>query len=372
MIIGVPKEVKADEPRVSLTPDKVDGLVRSGHRVIVQAGSGDGANFRDQDFQAIGATIVDDAQHVFDEAEMVVKVKEPQPHEYPLLREGQILFTYLHLAPDRELTEALLAAKVTGVAYETVEERDGSLPLLYPMSEIAGKLAPLIAARLLQSHAGGPGKLLSRIPGIEPCRVTIVGGGTVGMNAANVARSVGANVTITDIDLDRLRNIDHVSHGTIQTVYSTSFNLSMLLSRADVVIGAVLQPGAKTPKVITRALVDQMREHTILIDVAIDQGGAVEGIRQTTHSDPTYMVNGVVHYAVPNIPGMVANTSSISLSNATYPYVLKIANEGLDKVIREAGAIAKGINTLGGRLTHPAVAQSLGLEHVAVEDALVA
>lgn len=372
MIIGIPREVKTDERRVSLTPDKVDLLVQNGHQVLVETGAGVGAAFADDEYKAVGARIVRTPAEVFDRAEMIVKVKEPQPHEYEAVHESQILFTYLHLAPEPELTQALLNGKVTSIGYETVQEKDGSLPLLYPMSEIAGKLAPQVAARLLQTIAGGPGKLLGGVPGTRPCQVVIIGGGTVGFNAATMAKALGADVAITDINLERLRYISVTTHGTVATLVATPKNVSDLLPQADVVVGAVLVPGAKAPKVITSEMLRQMRQGSIVIDVAIDQGGSVEAIRQTTHTNPTYSEGGVTFYAVPNMPGVVANTSSISLSNATYPYILRLANAGLQETIRQDTAIAKGVNTLGGHVTYRAVAAALDLEYVPVEDALAA
>ncbi len=370
MRIGVPKEIKKDERRIALTPDKVDFLIRHGHDVAVEAGASNGANYSDDDYKAVGASIVSGPRPIWDDSDMVVKVKEPRPEEYEYLHEGLVLFTYLHLAAEPELTSVLASSKVTGIAYETVQEPDGSLPLLYPMSEIAGKLSAMTAGSLLQSHRGGPGKLLSRVPGIDPCRVVIVGGGTVGLNAALVARGIGGEVTIADVNLERLRYIDALTGSNIRTVYSSPANLSDLLSRADVAIGAVLNPGASAPKVVTSAMIDRMADRSIIIDVAIDQGGSVEGIRLTTHSDPTYSVNGVIHYAVPNIPGIVPNTSSQSLSNATLPYVVKIANNDVKDLVRNNGAIALGVNTMGGHVTYQAVAESLDMEYVPLSSAL--
>ena len=370
MIIGIPRETKAEEFRVSLTPDKVDLLVKNDHKVLVETGAGVGADFADQDYKSVGASIVSGPAEVFNQAEMVVKVKEPQPQEYESFHEDQVLFTYLHLAPEPELTAMLLSAKVAALGYETVQAEDGKLPLLYPMSEIAGRLAPQIASRLLQNTSGGPGKLLGGIPGTAPANVAVVGGGTVGFNTAQIAKSLGARVTILDINLDRLREISLASQGSIDTLVATPQNLLDILSQADVVIGAVLVPGAMAPKVITDDMVQQMHQGSIIIDVAIDQGGSVEGIRPTSHSKPTYAHHGVSHYAVPNMPGIVGNTSSISLSNATYPYVLKLANLGLRKAVRADSAMAKGVNTVGGHVTHLAVAEALGQEFVPVEEAL--
>ena len=314
--------------------------------------------------------MVEGPEKVFERADTVVKVKEPQPQEYELFREDQIIFTFLHLAAEPGLTNALLAAKVTGIAYETVREDDGSLPLLYPMSEIAGRLAPQVAAQLLQNTSGGPGKLLGGVPGTRPVHMTIVGGGTVGFNAARVARALGAYTTIVDISLDRLRQISLSTRGEIETVAATPANVSDLMEHTDVAVGAVLVPGARAPKVITTPMVESMREGSLIIDVAIDQGGSVEGIRPTTHSSPTYSAHDVSHYAVPNMPGVVGNTSSISLSNGTYAYVLRLANAGIAKTIRDDTAIAAGVNTLNGHVTHKAVADSLAVDHVPVKEAL--
>ena len=370
MIIGIPREVKTDEHRVSLTPDKVDLLVKDGHKVVVEAEAGVRADFKDADYHAVGASIVAGPVEVFDQAELIVKVKEPQPQEYELFRQSQILFTFLHLAAEPELARVLLSANVVGVACETVQEEDGSLPLLYPMSEIAGKLAPLAAARLLQNISGGPGKLLGGVPGTSPSRMVIVGGGTVGFNAAQVATALGADVAVADVNLERLRYISMASHGAIETLVATPKNVSDYLGRADVAVGAVLVPGARAPKVITSAMIGEMREGSIVIDVAIDQGGSVEAVRPTTHSSPTYSVNGVTLYAVPNMPGIVGNTSSISLSNATYPYVLRLAGAGLQEAVRQDVAIARGVNVLSGHVTHRAVAEDLALDYVPVEEAL--
>ena len=371
MIIGIPHEIKTDEYRVSLTPDKVDLLIGNGHKVFLETGAGLGAGFKDSDYKTVGASIVNGPDDLFGHSEMVVKVKEPRPQEYKYFREDQILFTYLHLAPEHALTDALLSARVAGVAYETIQKKNGSLPLLYPMSEIAGKIAPQVATRLLQNISGVSGKLLGGVPGTEPCHVIVVGGGTVGFNAALMAKALGANVTVLDINLETLRHINAITHGAINTVFSTPSNVRRLLSNAQVVICAVLIPGARAPKVLTDEMVQRMPENSIIMDVAIDQGGSVEGIRSTTHREPTYVEHGVMHYAVPNMPGVVAHTSSMSLSNATYPYVLKLANFGVEEAAQQDCALAKGVNTFRGCLTHPAVAESQGVKYVSFEKALV-
>ncbi|MBM3945302.1 MAG: alanine dehydrogenase [SAR202 cluster bacterium] len=370
MIIGVPREVKTGERRVGLTPDKTDIVVKAGHKVIIEAGAGLGASFKDEDYKAVGAAIVPAHADVYEQADIVMKVKEPQPEEFELLREGLILFCYLHLAAEPAVTEALIKTKTTGIAYETVEEADRSLPLLYPMSEIAGKLAAQVAARLLQSDYNGPGRLLGGVPGTEACRFIVVGGGTVGFNAAIIATGLGARVTVFDRNLERLRYIEHISQGAIKGLFSTPGTLSKFLSRADVVVSSVLIPGAKAPKVVTKAMLAAMKEKSIIIDVAIDQGGSVEGVHPTTLAKPTYQEGQVTMYAVTNIPGMVANTSSVSLSNTTHGYLLKLAQAGVKGIIQEGKSLSLGLNTLHGHITHQAVASSLGLPYVPPAEAL--
>ena len=370
MIVGIPREVQTDEHRVSLTPDKVDLLVREGHEVVIESDAGVGATFGDETYRQVGAKVVETAADVFNSAEMIVKVKEPQPEEYALFRENQIIFTFLHLAAEPELAQALLSSKVTGISYETVKEPDGNLPLLYPMSEIAGKLAPLVASNLLQNIYDGPGKLIGGVPGTAPCRFVVVGGGTVGYNAAQMALALGGHVTVLDISLERLRTISGISDGHINTRIATPGNVSELIGQADVVIGAVLVPGSRAPSVITANMLSNMPERGIVIDVAIDQGGSVEGIHPTTHRDPTYLSNGVTHYAVTNMPGILGNTSSISLSNATYPYVLRLANAGLDTTVQKDTPISEGVITLNGHLTHPVVAEALDLDHIPAQQAI--
>ena len=372
MIIGIPKEVKTDEYRVSLTPDKVDLLVKSGHTALVERNAGAGAACTDEDYVAAGASIIDSPAEIFERADMVVKVKEPQPQEYGFLREGLVLFTFLHLAPASELTQALLDSKTTGVAYETVVEEDGSLPILCPMSEIAGILASQVATRLLQNLTGGPGKLMGGVPGTDKCTVAVVGGGTVGFNAARMAVGLGAEVVLFDVDLERLRYIDQVSQGAIKTLYSTPQNIADQLTRADVVVGGVHLPGARTKRVVTSEMLRGMRRGAVVIDVAIDQGGCVEGARPTTHSDPTYEIDGVTMYAVANMPGVVSSTSSVALSNATLPYVRMLANDGFEASIQQSKALAGGVNTLGGHLTFEAIAEAQGREYVPLETALTA
>lgn len=368
MIIGVPKEVKIDEKRVSITPDKIKGLTESGHKIVFQSGAGKMAGFPDSTYADV--EIVSDAQKVWESADLIVKVKEPQQEEFKYFRQNQIVFTYLHLAAVPDLTLELTKSKATGIAYETIQSRDGSLPLLEPMSEIAGRLAPQIAARLLQSDFNGPGKLLGGVPGTEPCRFMVVGGGTVGLNAAIIATALGARVTIFDINLERLRSIEYSYRGAIKTILSTEAKLMQYLERTDVVVGAVLIPGASAPKVITENMVSNMNPSSLILDVAIDQGGSVENIKPTTQSNPTYTKNNIIYCAIPNIPGSVANTASTALSNATYNYILYLANNGVENLITKNKAFAKGINTLNGHVTHDALAKSLNLQHVDVRDAL--
>jgi len=364
----VPKEVKADEKRVSITPDKIKGLIDAGHKIILESGAGQDAGFPDSAY--LNVEIVSGPAKVWESADMIVKVKEPQQEEFKHFRQNQIIFTYLHLAAVPELTSELVKTKVTGIAYETIESNSGSLPLLEPMSEIAGRLAPQIAARLLQSDFGGPGKLLGGVPGAEPCRFVVVGGGTVGLNAAFIATSLGARVTIFDINLDRLRSIEYRYRGSIKTMLSTEEKLTDYLTRTDVAIGAVLIPGASAPKVITEKMINEMNPLSLIIDVAIDQGGSVEQIKSTTQSNPTYIKNDVIHCAIPNIPGSVAHTASTALSNATYGHILYLANNGVENLIAKNKPFAKGLNTLNGHVTHEALAKSLDLKYVNVVEAL--
>ncbi len=362
MIIGIPKEIKDNEYRVSTTPGAVNTLVQAGHHVLVEAKAGEGSGFSDEEYARSGAEIVTTPAEVFARAEMIIKVKEPLPPEYDLLREGQILFTFLHLAAAEEVTRVLLERKVTGIGYETVQLPNGSLPLLTPMSEVAGRMAVQIAAHYLEKINGGRGKLLGGVPGVPPADVVIIGGGTVGTNAAMVALGMGASVVIIDINADRLRYLSEILHGNLITLTSNPHNIAEAVRRADVVIGAVLVPGAKAPRLVTRAMVETMKPGSVIVDVAIDQGGCVETSHVTSHSNPTYLVNGVLHYGVPNIPGAVPRTSTYALSNATLPYALKLANLGFEGAIKCDAALAKGVNTYKGFLTCPAVAEAFGME----------
>lgn len=362
MRIGCPTEIKPQEGRVSLTPAGVDALVRAGHTVYVQQGAGLGSGFPDAEYEAQGAKILPTAKEVFDNADMIIKVKEPLPPEYDLLREGQILFTYLHLAPDPEQTQALLKKKVTGIAYETVQPADRSLPLLSPMSEVAGRLSIQIGANLLLSNNGGRGVLLGGVTGVERANVVIVGGGNVGTNAAKMAVGLGANVTILDVNAKRLAYLDDIFGGRVQTLLSNSYNIARAVRQADLVVGCVLIPGAKTPKLVTEEMVKTMAPGSVLVDVAIDQGGSIETIdRITTHADPFFVKYGVIHYSVANMPGAVPRTSTLALTGATLPYALKIANLGPEAACKADPALMKGLNTYNGHLTFKAVAEAQGL-----------
>jgi len=365
MRIGCPKEIKAQECRVGLTPAGVDALVRAGHAVFVEDNAGLASGFANEEYVAQGATILPTAREVYDIAEMIVKVKEPLEPEYELMHEGQIMFTYLHLAPDPAQTQALLRKKVTGIAYETVQLADRSLPLLSPMSEVAGRLSIQVGARLLESNCGGRGVLLGGVTGVERASVVIVGGGNVGTNAAKMAVGLGANVTVIDLNAKRLAYLDDVFGGRVQTLLSNSYNIARAVKNADLVVGCVLIPGAKAPKLVTEEMVKSMKPGSVLVDVAIDQGGSIETIdRITTHADPYFVKHGVIHYSVANMPGAVPRTSTQALTGATLPYALKIANLGAEEACRRDPALMKGLNTYQGHVTYKAVADDQGLEYV--------
>ncbi|SEH31169.1 alanine dehydrogenase [Selenomonas sp. KH1T6] len=370
MIIGVSKEIKNNENRVGLTPAGAEALVKAGHRVLVEIGSGLGSGFDDESYAAVGAELLPDKKQLFDEAEMIVKVKEPLPAEYDLFHEGQLLFTYLHLAAEPELTEALLRHKVTSVAYETVVGRDGrSLPLLAPMSEIAGRMSVQIGAQFLESRYGGAGILLGGVSGVAPAQVVILGGGVVGTNAAKMAVGLGARVTIIDLSMERLRYLDDIFGGRVATVSSNSYNIAQWVREADLLIGAVLVPGAKTPQLVTEEMVKTMRAGSVIVDVAIDQGGSIATCDHvTTHEEPTFVKHGVLHYSVANIPGAVARTSTLALTNATLPYALKLAAKGWREACCMDPGLAQGLNTIEGRLTNLPVSEALGLEYVDKEN----
>lgn len=365
MIIGVSKEIKNNENRVGLTPAGTEALVKAGHKVLIEKDGGVGSGFSDESYIAVGAEIVADKKKLFDDAEMIVKVKEPLESEYNLFHEGQILFTYLHLAPEPELTKALLNKKVTGIAYETVVGRDGrTLPLLAPMSEIAGRMSIQLGAQFLESQYGGSGVLLGGVSGVAAGQVVIVGGGIVGTNAAKIAVGLGARVTIIDLSIDRLRYLDDIFGGRVQTIMSNSYNIAKWVKQADLVIGAVLIPGAKTPKLVTENMVKEMKKGSVIVDVAIDQGGCIEtSDHVTTHDNPTFEKFGVIHYSVANIPGAVARTSTLALTNSTLPYALKIADKGWKVACAEDAGLAKGLNTIDGKLTNKAVAEALGFDY---------
>ena len=368
MIIGIPKEIKDNEYRVSLTPGGTETLIQAGHQVLVQAGAGEGSGFADEEYAEAGAKIVSDAAGTWDQAKMVMKVKEPLSQEFEFLREGLLLYTYLHLAAEPEVTKQLLKRKVTSVAYETVQLPNGSLPLLTPMSEVAGRMAVQVAAHYLEKMNGGRGKLLGGVPGVRPADVLIIGGGTVGINAAMMALGMGAHVTIIDINADRLRYLDEVLHGRFTTLSSNPRNIADSVRHADVVIGGVLLPGAKAPRLVTREMIKTMNPGSVIVDVAIDQGGCIETARPTSHSDPVYVVDGVIHYCVTNMPGAVPRTSTYALSNATLPYAVKLANLGFVEAVKGDSALAKGVNTCNGHVTCDGVALAHGLECKELEE----
>ncbi|WP_079478893.1 alanine dehydrogenase [Halobacillus salinus] len=369
MFIGIPKEIKNNENRVAITPAGVLNLVESGHRVFVETTAGVGSGFEDVDYQEAGATIVSTAAEAWDK-EMVMKVKEPLPSEYGYFREGLILFTYLHLAAEPELAQALVEKGVISLAYETVEA-DRTLPLLTPMSEVAGRMSSQIGAQFLEKSKGGLGILLGGVPGVKRGKVTIIGGGIVGTNAAKIAMGLGADVTIIDLSPARLRQLDDIFGTEINTLMSNPLNIAQAVKESDLVIGAVLIPGAKAPKLVTEDMVKTMKPGSVLVDVAIDQGGIIETVdRITTHDNPTYVKHDVVHYAVANMPGAVPRTSTIALTNVTIPYALQIANKGVSKAMEDNPALKKGLNTANGMVTYEAVARDLGYEYVTADDAL--
>ncbi len=370
MLIGVPKETKDLEFRVSVTPGGVGEYVSHGHQVLVETRAGEGSGFCDAEYIAAGAEIAPDAESVFQRSEMIVKVKEPTPDEYQLLQSGQILFTYLHLAADEQLTKTLIGKNIQAIAYETVQLDNGVLPLLTPMSEVAGRMSIQVGAHQLEKSNGGSGTLLGGIPGVPGANVVIIGGGVVGTNAALIALGMGANVTVIDKSLDRLRQLDSTLHGRFHTLAANADNVASSLRDADLVVGAVLVPGAKAPKVVSEEMVAAMRAGSVVVDVAIDQGGCIATAHPTTHSHPTYVVHGVVHYCVTNMPGAVPRTSTIGLSNATQHYGLLIADHGVAEATRLDPALAKGVNVLNGHVTYPAVAEAFGLPSVRVWDAI--
>src|SRR6201996_7187146 len=361
MKVGVPTEIKSDEYRVAITPAGVREMVEHGHEVLIQAGAGIGSAISDERYALQGATIVPDAATVFAEAEMIIHVKELQPSEIAMLRPEQLLFTYLHLAPDPEQTRGLIESGVTAVAYETVEDAGGGLPLLAPMSEVAGKIATQAGAYMLQKPEGGRGILLGGVPGVAAANVMVIGGGVVGMNAAFIAIGMEADVFVFDRSIDRLRELEVAFGGRASTVYSSTLAIEQMLPVADLVIGAVLVHGGRAPHVVTRAQLGLMKQHAVLVDVSIDQGGCFETSKPTTHSDPTYEVDGITHYCVANMPGAVPITSTYALTNATLPYVIELAERGVEEALRENGGLRKGLNVSEGEIMHPAVAEALEL-----------
>jgi alanine dehydrogenase len=370
MIIGVPREIKNNEFRVGMTPGGVREFVAHGHAVLVENAAGEGSSFDDAEYAAAGAELVATSESVFARAEMIVKVKEPQPVEIARLRPGQILYTYLHLAPDFEQTEGLIASGAVCIAYETVELPNHTLPLLAPMSEVAGRMAAQVGATYLQKPFGGRGVLMGGTPGVLPANVVVLGAGVVGINAAYIACGMGAHVTVLDVNLDRLRYIDELWGNRMRTLYSSKQNIEDAVYAADLVIGAVLLPGAKTPWLITRDMLPRMKRGSVVVDVSVDQGGCIETTHATTHADPTYFVDGVLHYGVANMPGAVPNTSTMALTNATLRYGLAIADKGWKQAVEDDAALAKGVNVLDGKVTYKPVADAHGLPYTPLESML--
>jgi alanine dehydrogenase len=361
MIIGVPKEIKTNENRVALVPAGAEALVADGHTVLVEKGAGEGSGFADGAYESAGATIVPAADDVWARAEMILKVKEPIKPEWPRIKKGQVLFTYFHFAADEALTNAIVKSGAVAIAYETVQLASGELPLLTPMSEVAGRMAIQEGAKYLEKLMGGRGILLGGVPGVAPAEVVVIGGGVVGTNAAKMAAGMGAHVTILDLDLDRLRYLSDVMPANVDLIYSNRYNLLERLEKADLVVGAVLVPGAKAPKLVRREDLSRMKTGSVIVDVAVDQGGCVETIKATTHEAPTYVVEGVVHYGVANMPGAVPNTSTLALTNATFPYVRRLAKHGWADACKADRALALGLNVVGGKVVYPGVAEAFGL-----------
>ncbi len=370
MKVGILKEIKVLEKRVCMVPSGAATMIANGHQVVVETNAGAGAGYPDADYVAAGATVVETAAQVYADCDMVMHVKEPQPSEYDMIREDQIVFTYLHLAADEQQTRGLIKAKSINIAYETIEKEDGSLPLLVPMSEVAGRMAAQEGAKYLEMPEGGRGVLLGGVKGVAPATVVVIGGGVVGINAAKMTCGLGAQVYMLDTNLERLAYLDDVMPANCFPVMSNPAILKEYVTKADVVIGAVLIPGAKAPKLVTREMIAEMKEGAVVVDVAIDQGGCFETSKATTHADPTYVVDGVVHYCVANMPGAVARTSTAALTNATLPYAVEIANKGWKKAMQENAEIALGANVIQGKVTYEAVAEAFGLEYVPVSNFL--
>lgn len=370
MIVGILKEIKVLENRVAMTPAGVEVMIANKHKVIVENNAGLGSGFANEEYVAAGATIVETPAEIYKESDMVMHVKEPQPSEYDMIREDQIVFTYLHLAADEPQTNALVKANSINIAYETIQKADGSLPLLTPMSEVAGRMATMQGAHHLSMPTGGRGILLGGVPGVEPATVVVIGGGIVGINAAKMACGLGAKVYLMDTNLDRLRYLDDVMPANCIPVMSSTPKLRELMAQADIVVGAVLIPGAKAPKLVTREMLQVMKPGSVLVDVAIDQGGCFETSKATTHAEPTYVVDGIVHYCVANMPGAYAKTSTLALTNATLPYAVQIANKGWKKACQDNAEIVPGLNVVNGKITCKAVAEAFGFDYVAVESVL--
>jgi alanine dehydrogenase len=370
MLIGIVKEIKPKENRVAMTPAGVEQMISHGHSVLVETGAGDGSGFSDEDYVRAGGKICSSAKEIYKKSEMIMKVKEPLPVEYPLIRKGQIVFTYFHFAANAELTKAIMDSECVAVAYETIERENGSLPLLTPMSEIAGRMAIQEGAKYLENTYGGKGMLLSGVPGVEPAIVMIIGGGVVGTNAAKIAAGLGARVFLLDVNLERLRYLSDIMPSNVVTTVSNPENTRKLLKEADLVVGAVLRHGAITPQLITREMLKLMKKGSVIVDVAIDQGGCIETAKPTTHDDPVYVVDGIIHYCVANMPGAVSLTSTKALINATLPYALDIADKGYKKAAQENPEIARGINIIKGKVTHKGVAEAFDLEYESVDSLL--
>jgi len=368
MLIGVPKEIKEDEYRVSLLPVGVETLKKHGHKVLVEKGAGLGSGITDAEYRAAGATIIPTAKDVFRRADMIIKVKEPQPKEIRMIRKDQVIFTYFHFAANRSLTEGMMRSGAVCIAYETMEEEDHTLPLLTPMSEVAGRMAVQEGAKYLERPLGGRGILLGGVPGVEPANVVILGGGVVGTNAAKIAAGMGANVTILDIDLERLRYHDDVLPPNVTLLKSNQEHIRRMVAQADLLIGAVLIKGAKAPRLVTKKMIKTMKKGAVVVDVAVDQGGCIETIRPTTHSNPTYVVNGVIHYGVANMPGAVSRTSTYALTNATLPYAVLIADKGYVEAAKTSKAVWSGVNILKGKVTDKAVAKAFRMKYTPLEE----
>ena len=370
MIIGVPKEIKTNENRIALVPAGSEALVRAGHTVLVERSAGEGSGFADEAYESTGATLIETADEVWERSEMIMKVKEPIEAEWPRMRKDQMIFTYFHFAASEPLTNAVIESGAIANAYETVQLPTGELPLLTPMSEVAGRMAVQEGAKYLEKYYGGRGVLLGGVPGVEPATVVVLGGGIVGSNAARMAAGLGANVVILDVSLNRLRYLSEVMPANVQLIYSNRHNILSWAEKADLLIGAVLLPGARAPNLIQREDLKLMKDGSVVVDVAVDQGGCVETIEPTTHEDPIYTVDGVIHYAVANMPGGVARTSTLALTNATFPYAMTLANKGWKRACQEDRALAFGLNVVAGKVVYPGVAEAFGLEYIPVEDVL--